>query len=154
MMGIVPTETTLTTTASDGLRLAFSQTGTETPLVFVHGWCDSRQIWARQIEAFRDRFSIVALDLAGHGESGAGRDHWSIPVDPASAAPRTTMPPSEALGEPEARNVGSSTRDGAGDASARLRVQTEPPGTGEASLVPESIAGRDRPHPANDQATL
>jgi pimeloyl-ACP methyl ester carboxylesterase len=47
-------------------------------LVFVHGWlCDSRY-WRLQVPAFEDRYRVITLDLAGHGESGFGRELWTM----------------------------------------------------------------------------
>lgn len=47
-------------------------------LVFVHCWsCDSRY-WDAQVDAFKDKYQVVTLDLAGHGESGMDREDWSM----------------------------------------------------------------------------
>lgn len=50
----------------------------EPTIVFVHGWSCHRLFWAEQIERFQRVRHVVALDLAGHGESEAGRTEWSI----------------------------------------------------------------------------
>jgi len=39
----------------------------------VHGWSCDRSYWRSQ-----DFPSVVALDLAGHGESGSGRSAWTM----------------------------------------------------------------------------
>ena len=49
-------------------------------LVFVHGWSCDRSYWSRQIDHFAGRHEVVAVDLAGHGESGAGRPEWTMPA--------------------------------------------------------------------------
>jgi pimeloyl-ACP methyl ester carboxylesterase len=46
--------------------------------VFVHGWCCTRRFWDFQIPAFAQSALVVALDLAGHGESASNRDNWSV----------------------------------------------------------------------------
>jgi pimeloyl-ACP methyl ester carboxylesterase len=46
--------------------------------VFVHGWSCDRRYWRHQLDAFAERHRAVALDLAGHGESGAGRRQWTM----------------------------------------------------------------------------
>lgn len=38
-----------------------------------------RSFWDGQHDAFGDRFRVIALDLAGHGESGQNRPEWGIP---------------------------------------------------------------------------
>jgi pimeloyl-ACP methyl ester carboxylesterase len=52
---------------------------TNRPLVvLIHGWsCDS-SYWEAQVPALRDRYRVVTLDLAGHGDSGADRNDWSM----------------------------------------------------------------------------
>lgn len=49
-------------------------------LVFVHGWSCDRRYWNRQLEHFAQEYQVVALDLAGHGESGLGRQAWTMPA--------------------------------------------------------------------------
>lgn len=69
-----------TTTSFDGVSIAYSVSGTaETALVFIHGGMSDRSFWDGQHAAFADRFRVIALDLAGHGESGQNRPAWSIP---------------------------------------------------------------------------
>jgi pimeloyl-ACP methyl ester carboxylesterase len=63
----------------DGVALAYEVHGAGTPaLVFVHGWSCDRSYWRNQLEHFAQYFRVVALDLAGHGESGAGRGEWTM----------------------------------------------------------------------------
>jgi pimeloyl-ACP methyl ester carboxylesterase len=55
--------------------------GTGTPaLVFVHGWSCDRRYWRGQLGHFAAQHQVVAIDLAGHGESGAGRAAWTMPA--------------------------------------------------------------------------
>lgn len=50
----------------------------ETVLVFVHGWsCDARY-WRAQLPYFSKKYSVVVLDLAGHGHSGSSRLKYSM----------------------------------------------------------------------------
>lgn len=66
-------------TSPDGIRIAYEVRGEGTPaLVFVHGWSCDRSYWKGQLEPLSRRYRVVAVDLAGHGESGLGRDAWSI----------------------------------------------------------------------------
>jgi pimeloyl-ACP methyl ester carboxylesterase len=67
------------TDSADGVTIAYSRAGEGVPaLVFVHGGLADRTFWSNQMEAFANRFTIIALDLAGHGESGRNRTAWSI----------------------------------------------------------------------------
>jgi sigma-B regulation protein RsbQ len=47
-------------------------------LFFVHGAFINRKYWSEQIEFFKKDYTVVALDLPGHGESGKNRTDWSI----------------------------------------------------------------------------
>lgn len=68
------------TTSFDGVSIAYSVTGTAEPaLIFIHGGMSDRSFWDGQHAAFGDRFRVIALDLAGHGESGQNRQVWGIP---------------------------------------------------------------------------
>ena len=63
----------------DGIALAYEVHGTGKPaLVFVHGWSCDRSYWRNQLGHFARRHQVVALDLAGHGESGVGRREWTM----------------------------------------------------------------------------
>src|SRR5688500_10631395 len=65
--------------SSDGTPIAYQITGAGAPaLVFVHGWSCDRGYWAGQIEPLSRQFTVVAIDLAGHGESGLGRKNFSM----------------------------------------------------------------------------
>lgn len=66
-------------TSADGIRIAFEVHGQGGPaLVFVHGWSCNRSYWREQLQPFSKQFKVVAVDLAGHGESGLGRTSWTI----------------------------------------------------------------------------
>jgi pimeloyl-ACP methyl ester carboxylesterase len=65
----------------DGISLSFEVHGSRAPaLVFVHGWSCDRSYWSRHLGAFAGRHQAVAVDLAGHGESGVGRQTWTMPA--------------------------------------------------------------------------
>ncbi len=67
------------TFSRDGIRIAYEAHGEGRPsLVFVHGWSCDRTDWAEQLPVFARDFRVVAIDLGGHGESSAGREHWTI----------------------------------------------------------------------------
>ncbi|HEY2276004.1 MAG TPA: alpha/beta hydrolase [Steroidobacteraceae bacterium] len=50
----------------------------EPAVLLVHGWCGNAEYWRSQFDALKSRYTVVALDLAGHGASGANRTDWSI----------------------------------------------------------------------------
>ena len=46
--------------------------------MLVHGWSCDRTYWNAQLESLSRDFTVVTVDLAGHGESGCGREASSI----------------------------------------------------------------------------
>ncbi len=64
--------------ANDGLNIICEVRGKgDTALVFLHGWCGDREYWKHQVDRFAAEYRVVALDQAGHGESGKDRKVWS-----------------------------------------------------------------------------
>lgn len=55
----------------EGVRIAFADHGTGTPVVFLHGFPLNRRMWAPQVEALASFMRVIAIDLRGHGESDA-----------------------------------------------------------------------------------
>lgn len=64
----------------DGISLACESRGQGQPLLlFVHGWTCRRSYWRPQLDCFSKEYSVAALDLPGHGDSGVGkRTRWSL----------------------------------------------------------------------------
>ena len=50
----------------------------DTSIVFVHGWGISKEYWKEQIEELSSDYTVVSLDLGGHGQSGHNRENWTI----------------------------------------------------------------------------
>ncbi len=73
--------------SADGIPVWFeSESGGAPALVFVHGWSCDRTYWRQQTSHFAGRHLVVAIDLAGHGESGGGREAWTMPAFGADVA--------------------------------------------------------------------
>jgi pimeloyl-ACP methyl ester carboxylesterase len=69
-----------TALSTDGISVRYEVRGRGAlALVFVHGWSCDRRYWNAQMDYFADRHQVVAVDLAGHGESGLGRKAWTMP---------------------------------------------------------------------------
>jgi len=69
-----------TCAAPDGVTIVYSVCGAGEPaLLFIHGGLADRSFWDAQLSAYAGRHRVVALDLAGHGESGTNRKKWGIP---------------------------------------------------------------------------
>lgn len=54
---------------SGGARLAFDFRGSGPPILFIHGLTFDRLTWQPIIDRLADRYSCVAVDLPGHGDS-------------------------------------------------------------------------------------
>jgi len=64
----------------DGIPIVFDDHGSAAPsIVLVHGWSCDRSYWRAQAP-LAERHRVVAIDLAGHGESGGGRSSWTMPA--------------------------------------------------------------------------
>jgi pimeloyl-ACP methyl ester carboxylesterase len=71
--------TTCFATSPDATRIAFDVNGTGTPILLLHGGGGSRTDWHEQgyVAHLAEEFTVIAIDLRGHGESDK-------PIDPDS----------------------------------------------------------------------
>jgi pimeloyl-ACP methyl ester carboxylesterase len=68
-----------TIASADGVPIRYHAEGSGEPaLVFIHGWSCDRGHWAEQVTRFSADREVIALDLAGHGDSGRDRKDWTI----------------------------------------------------------------------------
>ena len=47
-------------------------------LLFVHGSYINQEYWKEQVDFFKDKYTVVTIDLPGHGKSGKDRNNWSL----------------------------------------------------------------------------
>jgi len=65
--------------APDGVHVQYRVHGSGEPaLVFIHGWSGDSNYWREQIPAFSKKYTLVTVDLAGHGGTDGNRTDWSI----------------------------------------------------------------------------
>jgi pimeloyl-ACP methyl ester carboxylesterase len=65
--------------SEDGVEIAYQIKGDGYPvIVLVHGWSCDRTYWREQFDALTKHYTVVAIDLAGHGESGDEREHFTM----------------------------------------------------------------------------
>ncbi|HET7746167.1 MAG TPA: alpha/beta hydrolase [Vicinamibacteria bacterium] len=68
-----------TFTLKDGVKMSYVDEGKGEPaLVFVHCGNCRKEIWRETLDAFEGSHRVVAMDLAGHGASGADRQEWTM----------------------------------------------------------------------------
>jgi pimeloyl-ACP methyl ester carboxylesterase len=67
------------TLSPDSVHIDYRVWGKGEPaVILIHGWsCDSNY-WNAQIDALKARYTVVALNLAGHGASESNRKDWSM----------------------------------------------------------------------------
>jgi pimeloyl-ACP methyl ester carboxylesterase len=85
---VAPPGTAATAVADEGPRIAMSPDNVhieyrvyghgDPAVLLVHGWAADANYWHEQLPALRQRYTVVALNLAGHGASGSNRSDWSI----------------------------------------------------------------------------
>jgi pimeloyl-ACP methyl ester carboxylesterase len=61
-----------------GHDVAYRQAGSGPVLVLVHGITSSSATWKRVMPHLAERFTVIAPDLAGHGESAKPRGDYSL----------------------------------------------------------------------------
>jgi len=49
--------------------MAYEDRGAGQPIVFVHGWGGSGEVWDYQVLDLADRYRVITVDLRGHGDS-------------------------------------------------------------------------------------
>ncbi len=65
--------------SADGNAIHYQVQGQDKPaLIFIHGWSCDRSYWDAQLPYFAQKYIVVAIDLAGHGESGLDRKEWTM----------------------------------------------------------------------------
>ncbi len=63
----------------DGVHIEYRVYGTGEPaIVLVHGWSCDANYWNAQLAALKAKYTVVAVDLAGHGASGRNRSEWTM----------------------------------------------------------------------------
>jgi 3-oxoadipate enol-lactonase len=60
-----------------GLELAYDESGSGIPVLFIHGWPHDRTLWSAQLSGLPTRARCIAPDLRGFGESTSSPP-WSI----------------------------------------------------------------------------
>ena len=63
----------------DGVHIEYQVYGGGDPaVVLVHGWLNNAHYWGAQLDDLKAHYTVVTLNLAGHGASDKNRADWSI----------------------------------------------------------------------------
>jgi pimeloyl-ACP methyl ester carboxylesterase len=69
----------LITLSPDNVHIEYHLYGKGEPaVILVHGWACDANYWQAQIGPLAAHYTVVAVNLAGHGASAANRSDWSI----------------------------------------------------------------------------
>lgn len=63
-----------------GFGIDYSIEGPKTglPIVFIHGFPFSKDMWKPQVEALKQNYTVVTYDVRGHGASDVGNGQYTI----------------------------------------------------------------------------
>src|SRR5215472_13995840 len=65
--------------SKDYVHLEYRVYGQGEPAVLlIHGWACNANYWNEQLDALKAHYTVVAMNLAGHGGSENNRTDWSI----------------------------------------------------------------------------
>ena len=65
--------------STDNVEIVYTVQGKgDITLIFIHGGFADRSFWENQMKPFSEKYCVIAIDLAGHGESGKNRTKWDI----------------------------------------------------------------------------
>ncbi len=66
-------------TEPNGLHLEYRVYGKGEPaIVLIHGWATDANYWNAQIDPLKAKYTVVTVNLAGHGGSAKNRSDWSM----------------------------------------------------------------------------
>jgi pimeloyl-ACP methyl ester carboxylesterase len=67
------------TLSADNVHIEYHVYGSGEPaLLLIHGWATDENYWSAQLPALKPQYTVVTINLAGHGASGSNRTDWSI----------------------------------------------------------------------------
>ncbi|MBE0366909.1 alpha/beta fold hydrolase [Pseudoalteromonas aurantia] len=65
--------------SNDKEQIAYSVNGRgKTSLIFIHGWSLDSRLWRNQILYLSEKYQVIAIDLAGHGNSSYNREDYTM----------------------------------------------------------------------------
>jgi pimeloyl-ACP methyl ester carboxylesterase len=74
-----PDGSTQLATEPDGVHIEYRIAGKGDPaIILIHGWATDANYWNAQIAPLQAKYTVVAVDLAGHGGSTKSRTDWSM----------------------------------------------------------------------------
>ncbi len=65
-------------TTVKGLKIEYTEKGSGTPVLLLHGWGSSFTVYTRIMTALSDKCRLVAVNFPGCGESEVMKEPWSL----------------------------------------------------------------------------
>jgi pimeloyl-ACP methyl ester carboxylesterase len=63
----------------DSVHIDYRVWGSGDPaVVLIHGWACDENYWSAQVDALKSKYTVVAINLAGHGASERNRTDWTM----------------------------------------------------------------------------
>jgi len=62
----------------EGINIAYHITGSGKPVVLLHGYLETSEVWKPLTEKISGELRVIAIDLPGHGDSGVKGDTHSM----------------------------------------------------------------------------
>ena len=63
---------------SDDTSIYYEIEGQGQPLLLVHGWSCSNKFYQKNVEGLKNKFTVITIDLRGHGKSSKGLHGYTI----------------------------------------------------------------------------
>jgi pimeloyl-ACP methyl ester carboxylesterase len=64
---------------ADGVHVQYHVYGKGEPaLVLIHGWSGDSNYWREQVPVLKQKYTVVTVDLAGHGGTDGNRSEWTM----------------------------------------------------------------------------
>jgi len=62
----------------NGIDMGYTDQGSGTPVVFVHGFPLNKSMWEEQVKGLSSQHRVIAMDLRGHGESESASGAYTM----------------------------------------------------------------------------
>ena len=62
----------------DGLKIEYTEQGSGAPILLLHGWGSSKEVFAGIMNTLADRYRLVAPDFPGCGASDTMKTPWTL----------------------------------------------------------------------------
>ena len=62
----------------DGLKIEYTEAGSGKPILLLHGWGSSKEVFAGVMQTLSDRYRLIAPDFPGCGASDTMKAPWTL----------------------------------------------------------------------------